>query len=86
MNNSVSKQASLVLCLSLSVLFAVHVAANVAEPQTDQAHQALSQGRQLLKRGHADQALVQLQKALELFTSTNNVSGIAATHNELGDL
>ena len=60
--------------------------ANALEPEGDAAHQALSQGRQLLKRGHADQALVQLQKALQLFTASNNVSGMAATHNELGDL
>ena len=58
----------------------------VEPPQTDQAHQSLSQGRHLLKRGHADQALIQLQAALRLFTSANNASGIAASHNELGDL
>jgi len=85
MNNRLLKLASFVLC-SLLLMPALQVTANIAAPQTDQAHQALSQGRQLLKRGHADQALVQLQKALQLFTSANNVSGIAASHNELGDL
>ena len=85
MNNRLLKLASFLLC-SLLLMPALQVTANIAAPQTDQAHQALSQGRQLLKRGHADQALVQLQKALQLFTSANNVSGIAASHNELGDL
>src|SRR6476661_4706338 len=79
---------SLILCFGLVLLPASqHVNARAIEPQqTDQAHQALSQGRKLLKRGHADQALVQLQTALRLFTSANNASGIAASHNELGDL
>ena len=79
---------SLILCFGLVFLPAAHnVTATLLEPQqADQAHQALSQGRTLLKRGHADQALVQLQTALRLFTSANNASGMAASHNELGDL
>src|SRR5215470_11444352 len=79
---------SLILCFGLVLLPALqNVTATLAAPQqTDQAHQALSQGRKLLKRGHADQALVQLQTALRLFTSANNGSGMAASHNELGDL
>lgn len=57
------------------------------EPQqTDQASAALQQGRRLLKRGHSDQALIQLQKALDLYTAAKNRSGIAASQNELGDL
>ncbi|HJX92307.1 MAG TPA: CHAT domain-containing tetratricopeptide repeat protein [Pyrinomonadaceae bacterium] len=86
MSSHVFKMISLILCLALLSVPALAVRANVLEPQTDQAHQALTQGRQLLKRGHADQALVQLQKALQLFTSANDASGIAASHNELGDL
>jgi len=54
--------------------------------QTDQAGSALREGRRLLKRGRADQALIQLRTALNLYTSAKNNSGIAATHNELGDL
>jgi CHAT domain-containing protein len=79
---------SLILCLGLVLLPASqNVTAKLVEPQqTEQAHQALSQGRKLLKRGHADQALVQLQTALRLFTSANNPSGMAASHNELGDV
>jgi CHAT domain-containing protein len=54
--------------------------------QADQAGAALHEGRRLLKRGRADQALVQLRTALNLYTAAKNNSGIAATHNELGDL
>ena len=54
--------------------------------QPDQAGNALQEGRRLLKRGKADQALGRLQTALSLYTATNNRKGIAAAHNELGDL
>ncbi len=54
--------------------------------QADQAGAALREGRRLLKRGHADQALIQLRTALNLYTTAKNNSGIAATHNELGEL
>ncbi len=54
--------------------------------QTDQAGDALREGRRLLKRGRADQALVQLRNALNLYTNAKNNSGIAAAHNELGEL
>jgi CHAT domain-containing protein/tetratricopeptide (TPR) repeat protein len=57
-----------------------------AVQQTDQAAGALHEGRRLLKRGKADQALPQLQTALNLYTSAKNRKGIAAAHNELGDL
>jgi CHAT domain-containing protein len=55
-------------------------------PQVDQAGAALQQGRRLLKRGHAAEGLIQLQTALTLYTAAKNMSGVAATHNELGDL
>ena len=54
--------------------------------QTDSASSALQEGRRLLKRGKSDQALGQLQNALNLYTAANNRKGIAAAHNELGDL
>lgn len=54
--------------------------------QTDQAGTALREGRRLLKRGQADKALIQLRNALNLYTNAKNNSGIAAAHNELGDL
>jgi len=81
------KLTALVVCVGLACTFlSTQLRASIPEPQTDSGQQALTQGRQLLKRGHADQALVQLQKALQLFTSANNAGGLAATHNELGDL
>lgn len=55
-------------------------------PQADQATVALQEGRRLLKRGKADQALVQLQSALTLYTNSGNKQGIAAVEKELGDL
>ncbi len=54
--------------------------------QVDQASTALKEGRRLLKRGKADQALGKLQTALTLYTTAKNDKGIAATHKELGDL
>jgi CHAT domain-containing protein len=61
-------------------------AAGAYVQQTDQAGAALREGRRLLKRGRADQALIQLRNALNLYTAAKNSSGIAAAHNELGDL
>src|ERR671939_445592 len=54
--------------------------------QTDQAGAALREGRRLLKRGQADKALIELRNALNLYTAAKNNSGMAAAHNELGDL
>src|SRR5829696_4553675 len=54
--------------------------------QPDSAGAALREGRRLLKRGQADKALVQLRNALNLYTTAKNNSGMAAAHNELGDL
>ena len=88
MNSSLSKVTSLFLSvglLSATLVFSSRAMA-IEPPQTDQAHQALTEGRQLLQRGKADQALIQLQTALRLYTSANKASGIAATNNELGDL
>jgi CHAT domain-containing protein len=56
-------------------------------PQQDaQAANALKQGRTLLKRGHSDQALANLQNALNLFKAANNAKGVAAANDALGDL
>ena len=54
--------------------------------QTDSAGSALREGRRLLKRGQADKALIQLRNALNQYTASRNNSGMAAAHNELGDL
>jgi CHAT domain-containing protein len=75
-----------VVSLSLmAVLFLAPVVSAYAQ-QTDQAGTALHEGRRLLKRGQADKALIQLKNALNLYTAAKNNSGIAAAHNELGDL
>ena len=65
------------------VLLIAPVAANL---QQNDAGAALREGRRLLKRGQADKALIQLRNALNLYTASKNKSGMAATHNELGDL
>src|SRR5215210_3259658 len=55
-------------------------------PQADQARAALEQGRRLLKRGAADQALGQLEQALKLFQQANDPKGTAIAADALGDL
>src|SRR6267378_6085041 len=54
--------------------------------QTNQAGAALQQGRRLLRRGQGDQALAYLETALRLYSAAKDNRGIAAAHNELGDL
>jgi CHAT domain-containing protein len=61
-------------------------ASSSATQQAGQAEAALLQGRRLLKRGKANEALGPLQNALNLFTAADHPRGIAAAHNELGDL
>ena len=85
------KDSKVISVLLAGVLLALPVAtpARANTPvaqQTDQAGAALREGRRLLKRGHADQALIKLRNALSLYTAAKNNSGIAATHNEIGDL
>ncbi len=48
--------------------------------------QALRQGRTLLKRGKADQALPLLETALRVATEANHPREMAAAHDTLGDL
>jgi len=93
MNATARKFSAFVL--SASVLLGFHSSAFSSEyshpfplvtQQAVQASVALHEGRRLLKRGKADQALVQLQTALTLYTTSNNKSGQAAAHKELGDL
>src|SRR5215213_2749423 len=74
-----------VVNLVLTVALLVTPIAALAQ-QTDQAGTALREGRRLLKRGQADKALIQLRNALNLYSAAQNNSGIAAAHNELGDL
>ncbi len=76
---------SLLLVLS-TVPLATEVGGTPVVQQADQATTALRQGRRLLKRGKSDQALGQLQTALNLYTAAKNNRGVAAAHNELGEL
>ncbi|HXC71080.1 MAG TPA: CHAT domain-containing protein [Pyrinomonadaceae bacterium] len=81
--------SSILLSVVVSIApMAFHVRANTATtiPQQNDASTALHEGRRLLKRGQADKALVQLRNALNLYTAAKNNSGMAAAHNELGDL
>src|SRR6266852_1695121 len=55
-------------------------------PQQSDANTALSRGRALLKQGRADQALGNLENALNLFTQARNQRGVAAAQDGLGDL
>jgi CHAT domain-containing protein len=90
MNAGIVKSMGVVLSVALLTgpitlpLRANTVAAVVQ--QSDGASAALREGRRLLKRGRADQALIQLRNALNLYTAAKNNSGVAAAHNELGDL
>ena len=71
----------------IGISLAIILMAPIALPQqTDSASTALHEGRRLLKRGQADKALVQLRNALNLYTAAKNNSGMAAAHNELGNL
>src|SRR6266480_2246248 len=76
------------LSLSLAAAALPHTPASMATlvQQPDHAGVALREGRRLLKRGKADQALGQLQSALKLYTAAKDNHGIAAANNELGDL
>jgi CHAT domain-containing protein/tetratricopeptide (TPR) repeat protein len=96
------KSKSLAYLLSLSLLSAIipgnpfttsaraegsgnGAAAQPTAPQGGPG-QALKQGRALLKRGKADQALAQLQSALTQFKAAGNSKGVAASNDALGDL
>ncbi len=93
MNAILKKLGVLVLGASLLIPFVPAETSNAytrfTPPVTQQANQAsvaLHEGRRLLKRGKADQALVQLQSALNSYTNSGNKQGIAAVEKELGDL
>ncbi|HWT00995.1 MAG TPA: CHAT domain-containing protein [Pyrinomonadaceae bacterium] len=93
------KSKSLAYLLSLSLLSTIvpgnpfvnsaraegSAAVKPAAPQGGPG-QALKQGRALLKRGKADQALAQLQTALNGFKQAGNNKGVAASNDALGDL
>lgn len=81
-------------CLPQTSLEGIARMANDAVPVTEssaqkdqlQAVQSLKQGRLLLRRGQANQALSLLQTALKSFKEANNSKGEAAANDALGDL
>src|SRR6185503_12471355 len=78
---------SLAVVLSMApIAFAVRANTPTTNPQQSDAGTALREGRRLLKRGQADKALIQLRNALNQYTASKSNSGMAAAHNELGDL
>ena len=89
---SFTSQRAIGVCLAIALVttpVAFRAVANTPSPnpqQTDSASTALHEGRRLLKRGQADKALIQLRNALNLYTAAKNNSGIAAAHNEIGEL
>ena len=80
--------ALITLVILIGALLPFRAEANypgIAPLQADSST-SLARGRALLKQGHADQALGLLQTALKDFTAANNVRGIAAAEDALGDL
>src|SRR4051794_10849121 len=68
------------LCVSLPFTFA-----NAAE-DASQAASLLSQGRSLMRKSNAEQALGLLEQALKMYTQAGDAKGAAAAHDALGDL
>jgi CHAT domain-containing protein len=62
------------------------IAAMLTLQQTDAARDALERGRQLLRRGNAEQALVALEGARKDFAKEGNAKGEATANDALGDL
>ncbi len=78
---------ALVLSLTLQAIGQTSGSAQyLSLPQAGQADSALQEGRRLLRRGQADQALGYLETALALYTAAKNGRGTAAAENEVGDL
>ena len=75
-----------IIVVCLAIVLTTPIAMPARAQQSDNAGAALREGRRLLKRGQADKALIQLRNALDLYTAAKNNSGMAAAHNELGDL
>ena len=57
-----------------------------SKPAAGDAGAELSAGKSLLRRGRAAEALVRLERALELYRQGKNRSGEAAAHDLLGEL
>jgi CHAT domain-containing protein len=89
MNTKTRKTLISLACAATLTLTSLAPPRALASPdpqQIAQATDALRQGRRLLKRGHADQALPLLETALRLYTEASAPRGEAAAHDALGDL
>src|SRR5687767_2418584 len=76
---------ALVLVASLT-LSGARVAPVAAAPQSAGASSEREQGRVLLRRGRAAEALVHLERALQAFRQSNDRTGEASTQDLLGEL
>ncbi|MBA3248161.1 MAG: tetratricopeptide repeat protein, partial [Pyrinomonadaceae bacterium] len=92
-----SSRRSLLACLviftiifsSLPIAFATDSSAALATTEQDGvkgADAALAQGRTLLRRNRADQALPLVESALEMYTRANAQNGMAAAQDVAGDI
>src|SRR5207244_8325116 len=55
-------------------------------PKAEGAGAERDRGRELLRRGHAGEALIHLENALKAFKQSGDSSGEASTHDLLGEL
>lgn len=82
--------AAFLLCLQMSAAPATAAVSNGTQNMQQQAafesRSLLRQGKALLQRGSADQALVVLENALRLFKLSGDEKGVAAAQDALGDL
>jgi CHAT domain-containing protein/tetratricopeptide (TPR) repeat protein len=78
--------SSLALVLVTSLALGGARVARAAPPQSAGASSEREQGRALLRRGRAAEALVHLERALKGFQQTNDRSGEASTQDLLGEL
>lgn len=84
---------TLTLCLLVTVVPARARRQQTKPPATSQSKEAsadagaeLSRGKANLRRGRAAEALINLERALNLYKQAGNRSGVAAAHDLLGEL
>lgn len=82
----VMKFSTCILACLLIALLAAPFAPAQQQPQPTDFATAINQGRALLKRGQADEALPLFETALKLATAANRPRDVAVAHDALGDL
>src|SRR5215471_6810353 len=88
------RRCLVLLVIALTVLGTTHLQRSRTEAQAQRsmtsskngARAELDQGRALLRRSQADQALGHLDSALQLYQQAGNPEGKAAANDALGDL